>query len=82
MPLVSLLSNYLSSHTSDSHPEVRFSGLKIHFQHSSNKIGQRDTSLVILSAQMFERDKFRSQFGNTVAFILTTEFSLLSNKYP
>jgi len=65
MPLASSPSNYLSSPSSDSHPEVRFSSLKIHFQQSSNETGQRDTSLVTLRAQMFNRDKFQFHSGNS-----------------
>lgn len=82
MPLVSSLSNYLSSPSCESHPEVRFSRLKIHFQQSSNEIGQRDTSLVTLKAQMFNRDKFKSHSGNSLAFELTKCLASFATEYP
>lgn len=81
MPLVSSPSNYLSSPSSDSHPEVRFSSLKIHFQQSSNETGQRDTSLVTLRAQMFSRDKFKFHSGNSLAFELTKSIVCLTREY-
>lgn len=82
MPLVSSPSNYLSSPSSDSHPEVRFSSLKIRFQQSSNETGQRDTSLVTLRAQMFNRDKFKFHSGNSLAFELTKSLACLATEYP
>lgn len=74
MPHVISPSNYLSSPSSDSHSQVRFSSLKIHFQQSSNETGQRDTSLLTLRAQMFNRDKFKFHFGSRIAFELTIEY--------
>lgn len=82
MPLVSSLSNYLSSPSCESHPEVRFSRLKTHFQQSSNEIGQRDTSLVTLKAQMFNRDKFKCHSGSSLAFELTKCLASLATEYP
>lgn len=81
MPLVSSLSNYLSSPSSDSHPEVRFSSSKIHFQQSSNVTGQGDTSLVTLREQMFSRDKFKFHAGNSLAFELTKSIVCLAREY-
>lgn len=81
MPFVSSSSNYLSSPSSDSHPQVRFSSLKIHFKQSSNETGQRNTSLVTLRAQMFSRDKFKSHSGSSLAFELTKSIVCLARQY-
>lgn len=82
MPLMSSPSNYLSSPSGDSHPEVRFSSLKINFQQSSNETGQRDTWVVTLRAQMFNRDKFKFHSGNSLAFELTKSLAHLATEYP